>query len=239
MTAEQLHDALTLLPADLVAAAEKRRSRKTQGIHWQRWAAMAACFAILICAGSFCMLLFAPKGATESMADMEAAAAAPESPAEVPAAAPEAAEDFSAAERENGGMGTTAQMQQPPQLRVESGSQSLTMAAAGYTWEIPQEDGSALGICADIPAPTDHPERHPRLTAETEAVDLHWEIAPQSVTARCWPILEPDSAVNGAAKDAELIGQTLALCPGAHIYEITAQWENGTATYVLLVNTLR
>lgn len=54
MTAETLHDALTLLPADLVAAADKKRNRKPIRIHWQRWTAMAACLAVIL---SFGLLL--------------------------------------------------------------------------------------------------------------------------------------------------------------------------------------
>lgn len=242
MTTEQLHDALTLLPADLVAAADRRRSRKIPVIRWQRWTAMAACLALILYAGSFCASLLAPKK-TSSMADMEMAAAEQEAaPAEAPAAmAPAqtseeaAVEDVPAEWEETFGSaaGQTA-MVQPPRLRIESGSQALTLAAAGYTWEIPQEDGTSMGVCVDIPAPTDFPERHPVLEAETEAAELHWEIQPLSVAAQCW-----DEADLQREKQVELNGTTLPFCRGTHIYEITAQWENGTAVYVLLVNTHR
>lgn len=47
MTVESIHDALTLLPADLVAEADKRRFRKTKIIPWHRWTAMAACLVLL------------------------------------------------------------------------------------------------------------------------------------------------------------------------------------------------
>ncbi len=95
MTVEQLHDALTLLPADLVAAADKRRSRKPKVIQWQRWAAMAACFAIILCAGSFCMLILTPMGTSSDKAAPEVMemAAAPEE-----MAAPQAVETYAAAE---------------------------------------------------------------------------------------------------------------------------------------------
>ena len=48
MTAEQFHDALTLLPEDLVARADKIRSRKRTRIPWKSCAAIAACFAVLL-----------------------------------------------------------------------------------------------------------------------------------------------------------------------------------------------
>ena len=53
MTAEQFHDALTLLPEDLVARADKIRSRKRTRIPWNPCAAIAACFAVLLCSAAF------------------------------------------------------------------------------------------------------------------------------------------------------------------------------------------
>lgn len=51
MTVEELHDALTLLPADLVAEADRRRSRKPHVILWHRWTAMAACLVLVLSCG--------------------------------------------------------------------------------------------------------------------------------------------------------------------------------------------
>lgn len=48
MTVEQLHDAIGLLPADLVAQADGIRSGKPPRRHWQRYAAMAACCVLVI-----------------------------------------------------------------------------------------------------------------------------------------------------------------------------------------------
>lgn len=43
MTSEKLHDALNLLPADLVAETDALRTQaKKPQVHWKRWAAMAA-----------------------------------------------------------------------------------------------------------------------------------------------------------------------------------------------------
>ena len=51
MTADKFHDALTLLPADLIAEADRKRSRKVKPISLRRYAALAACAAFLLCAG--------------------------------------------------------------------------------------------------------------------------------------------------------------------------------------------
>lgn len=53
MTVEQFHDALTLLPEDLVARADRIRSRKRTRIPWKSCAAIAACFAVLLCSAVF------------------------------------------------------------------------------------------------------------------------------------------------------------------------------------------
>lgn len=79
MTAEKLHDAIGLLPADLVAEADARRTQKSRVIPWKRYAAMAACLAVILWGG----LLFGSKllpgfdGASK-MAACEAAPAAAE-----------------------------------------------------------------------------------------------------------------------------------------------------------------
>ena len=48
MTSEQFHDVLTLLPEDLVARADEFRSRKPKVIPLKQYAALAACFAVLV-----------------------------------------------------------------------------------------------------------------------------------------------------------------------------------------------
>lgn len=99
MTAEKLHDALTLLSTDLIEEADKKRSGKPKRIVWKRYVAMAACFALVLCSGLFCARLFRPKGTMESTpaeaAVMQAAEDArgfefEEAPAEAQAAAPAA-----------------------------------------------------------------------------------------------------------------------------------------------------
>lgn len=51
MTVETLHDALTLLPEDLIAEADQGRSRKQPVIQWRRWTAMAACLILIFGCG--------------------------------------------------------------------------------------------------------------------------------------------------------------------------------------------
>lgn len=84
MTAETLHDAISLLPSDLIAEADKKRCARPKIIPWRRYAAMAACFALVLSYGMFAMQFFAPMGGSKECA-VEAAPMEQEAPA---AAAP-------------------------------------------------------------------------------------------------------------------------------------------------------
>lgn len=99
MTVHDLHDALTLLPAELVTATDRLRSRpRGKVIRWKRWASLAACLVLVLSVTLVFgrVLLPGMMGKTESTAQapmaaapMEQAAAdvaVPESPAaEAPA----------------------------------------------------------------------------------------------------------------------------------------------------------
>lgn len=52
MTGEQFHDALTLLPENLIARADEVRSRKPKTLHWRRYVSLAACCALLVLCGA-------------------------------------------------------------------------------------------------------------------------------------------------------------------------------------------
>ena len=69
MTGEQFHDALTLLPEDLVARADAVRSRKPKIIHWRRYVSLAACCALLVLCGA----LYESRSAKSSSPEMVSA----------------------------------------------------------------------------------------------------------------------------------------------------------------------
>ena len=114
MTAETLHDALTLLPADLIAETDKKRNRNPIRIHWQRWAAMAACLAVVLCFGLLLrsrLLSGGVKSATAEMSLQEAADnCAPEEAvaAEAPAAGATAAANQARPQPQDSGAATMA-----------------------------------------------------------------------------------------------------------------------------------
>ena len=78
MTGEQFHDALTLLPEDLIAKADQARSRKPKIIHWRRYASLAACCALLVLCGVLYQNRQAKSTSSEMAKSYSAADAAPE-----------------------------------------------------------------------------------------------------------------------------------------------------------------
>lgn len=72
MTSEKLHDALNLLPADLIAGTDALRTKpKKPQVHWQRWAAMAACLAVVLLAGTMFSRLFGRMGSSKTTAAVD------------------------------------------------------------------------------------------------------------------------------------------------------------------------
>lgn len=85
MTGEQFHDALTLLPEDLIARADEVRSRKPKTLHWRRYVSLAACCALLV----LCGVLYQNqplKTASNEMVKTFSAADSPAEMAQAPAA---------------------------------------------------------------------------------------------------------------------------------------------------------
>ena len=69
MTSEKLHDALSLLPADLVAGTDALRTQaKKPQVHWKHWAAMAACLAVVLLAGTMFSHFFGHMGSSKTSA---------------------------------------------------------------------------------------------------------------------------------------------------------------------------
>lgn len=62
MTADKFHDAITLLPVDLVAQVDqKRMAPRPKNLRLQRYAAMAASLAIILCSGLWCLTRLNPR----------------------------------------------------------------------------------------------------------------------------------------------------------------------------------
>ena len=125
MTAEKLHDAISLLPADLVAEADRLRRGKPRVILWKRYAAMAACFALVLGCGMFAMSVFAPKGATETAMEAPAAAAPMEQAAMDAPAAEAAPEEVPKEMTGNGGSAEDSAGPLPAAPEPEKGARNI------------------------------------------------------------------------------------------------------------------
>ena len=79
MTGEQFHDALTLLPEDLIARAAEVRSRKPKTLHWRRYVSLAACCALLV----LCGVLYQNQPVKTASNEMVKTFSAADSPAEM------------------------------------------------------------------------------------------------------------------------------------------------------------
>lgn len=178
MTGEQLHDAISLLPADLVAEADAlRQSRPLRcRSHWKRYAAMAACFALVLGCALTVRLGMAQK-MSHSEAVMEAA------PAEIPALqAPEAEAEASAVTA----AGTARDADNGQSMDSADATALLETAAASKTPEI---------LCVRTPANLSSAKCYisgPKATLvssreELEAYRTHWEGAYllDELTAAC------------------------------------------------------
>lgn len=91
MTVENLHDAIGQLPSDLITAVDLKRSRKPKVIPFKRYAAIAACVAMMLCGTWIFAMTQASGGSTEAAAEapemMQAADSVTHSAVNAPAAA--------------------------------------------------------------------------------------------------------------------------------------------------------
>ena len=150
MTVENLHDAIGLLPSDLIAKVDEKRSRKRTVIPFRRYAAIAAC-ALLVLGSSFLLKHIAAGGAKETaMAAPEMMQAADESNRfDAPAAAAPKYEET----------GTEAAMGEPEAPAEEEavcGYPTIETYAAGeIPPEEPSEDISADNTMLQFDSPID------------------------------------------------------------------------------------
>ena len=137
MTAEQFHDALSLLPMELVEEVDRRRqSPRKKPIPWGRYVGIAACLVLLLgCSWLVNGMFHAGSKATESALqeawDTDAITAEEAAPMEVPEAAPAAGEPgltFLAVAAAPVLTDSSINYQSPPQVQVISRVEDLPVA---------------------------------------------------------------------------------------------------------------
>lgn len=130
MTAEKLQDAISLLPADLIAEADRRRSAPRPVLRWQRFAAMAACFVMMFFGSVWCLSHLGTGGTKEAAAEAPAAMqSVTASKTEPEAAAPEMAEAAPKEETADRAAGETAQENSNSSAFDQSGNTACQQTA--------------------------------------------------------------------------------------------------------------
>ncbi len=247
MTVETLHDALTQLPADLVAETGVRRERGAKRVQWPRRAALAACLALVL-AGSGLLLSGALSGYNAASGDTAAVVRSAEDLLQEEAAADEQAESAAAAADTGLKSGTTAgdasasssgaAAKMPPTLTLSAGDAVLALTSGNYQWQVELEDGSVQEVIACGAAPTDDPDSLPRLETGQTAAALTFSAAPESLSVRCWRTADAqldDAQEETTLEETILEDDTLTLLPGDYIYEITAAWPSGSASFAFRI----
>lgn len=147
MTIHDLHDALNLLPGDLITAADKLRTLpKTKAIPWRRWISLAACLVLVLSTA----LVFQQKilpgmgGQKEAAAEAPAAAAPllPETGVLEESPAEEAAPEAPAADMAGS---SAAQTARDPDAKDE-----LCIDHSHRFAEETEQDKNAVGYCGNM-----------------------------------------------------------------------------------------
>lgn len=227
MRAEQLMDAIGLLPGDLIAAADKCRIPKKKPVQvWKRWAALAASLVLVLGMGMLLLPnMIGMDGSSAPAMDKATQAEAPAAAAPKEEALSEECAEDTGIYRDEAAMETV----HPMTLTVQWGGESITVKSANYTVTVQNPDGTAETSIACGPHPLDA-NLEPHLVAG-DHVELLWDEIPDEVTVRCWQ--DAHSSVNWEDPgETVLSGSVLTLSADTQIYEITAHWGDiCTASY--------
>ena len=250
MNAEQLHDALNQLPDDLLAAADRLRTKKAEKPRlWLRLVPLAACFALVTAALHMVLPMLGTKSTSaesqwelqDNFSSVEMAGALETTPAdEAPAeAAPEEKEsgqdsrnDSSLSEE----ITLDILLTEPPKLVIRCGDQEASVGYCSASWDCEGQSFIACGV-----SPGSKWGGDPTLTTTEETAELTWAVMPDSITVRCWSNARSTDTWD-VEFEAALTGSTLTIDPQYQIYEITATWNSsdsygGTASYAVYLTT--
>lgn len=253
MTADQLHDAIGMLPSDLLAQVDRCRTQKAAPSISYRYMSLAACLALLICGSLlyFVMGGYPMFGAKYSQANLNMAAdSASFDEASVPGAEEiTAQQSVSPSDTSNSltvdrGPALSGSQVSPesapaaaaprantsysvPVLQIQNPERTLSVSPGSYEWTLTQSAGTTQSMIACGSYPPDVADQLPLLTASEQALPLAWacDPLPDSLTLRRW-------SINGdVMPELSVSDYSLSLEPGDWIYELTASWPQGTVSY--------
>ena len=124
----------------------------------------------------------------------------------------------------------TGTMKEPPALTVMDESGNAVEALLGtYQWTYDNGDGTMAAVCADSFHPLEWEDILIPLETEDDSITLSFALPPDSFTVSCWS--DEYWGQNHAVKDSVTRGYTVEVKEGGYVYEVTAQWPAGTASY--------
>ncbi|SDJ12850.1 hypothetical protein [Salimicrobium halophilum] len=114
-------------------------------------------------------------------------------------------------------------MPEPPELTVHIGKQELSPTLGSYDWRVDQGDGTGTQVQADsMPPPELVKNNKPLKTSRDVNIELEFENQPESYKVKIWNV---ENEVINTSENINLSGK------GEIIYEIFADWKQGTASY--------
>ena len=131
-----------------------------------------------------------------------------------------------------------------PDLLIQYGEQRIQAMRGTTSWHYMNPDGTSTGIEADSLHPLTAKEYMPVLPAAGGDARLEFDIAPDEITVRAWPVSQWGNmeAIDKTASVA-VSGDQITLLEGGHIYEIFAKWSRfdnfgGSAHYSFCTSPL-
>lgn len=114
-------------------------------------------------------------------------------------------------------------IQTPPDLTIQAGDEAIEPALGPYTWDTTDEGGSGniSSATAESPPVLVSSTDPTNVTADTP-IELEFEEKPDNYSIRIW---DQDETVVSESDQVDLSGE------GHVIYEVLAEWEEGTASY--------
>jgi hypothetical protein len=120
-------------------------------------------------------------------------------------------------------------LQTPPNLTISVGEEIVRLVRGTYSWSYNNGDGTSTGINADSGTPPNLVENQKLVdvTPNTE-VRLNFETQPTNYQVMIW---DTNNNIKGTYDEV-----VLSEYNGKVIYEVLAQWEQGTVSYAFSLN---
>ncbi|MBP2079941.1 hypothetical protein [Oceanobacillus polygoni] len=131
-------------------------------------------------------------------------------------------------EKETGNIEEANQFKTPPQLTLTVEEDSFTVAQGGYSWSYENIDGTTVFVEADSMPPGEIvSDKNPIEVDEDTEITLDFEMEPTDYKVKIWDANHNVLAVYDKINLSEYKGNV--------IYEVFANWEQGSSSYAFLL----